>query len=170
MDNIEKLYGEWLSLQPLKEEDSIRLNQKFMLEFNYNSNHMEGNTLTYKASFGQIKPFINYMKHVLEEELDIGLKIIHRHSGKLWYMNGEVILFRRPVTEKIIEQISSNPKITVRELSDALTINKSAVQKEIKELQNKEYIKREGGTRGRWHVLINCTTILSGTIENGGTI
>ena len=41
MDNIEKLYGEWLSLQPLKEEDSIRLNQKFMLEFNYNSNHME---------------------------------------------------------------------------------------------------------------------------------
>lgn len=102
MDNIEKLYGEWLSLQPLKEEDSIRLNQKFMLEFNYNSNHMEGNTLTYKASFGQIKPFINYMKHVLEEELDIGLKIIHRHSGKLWYMNGEVILFRRPVTEKII--------------------------------------------------------------------
>ena len=100
MDNIEKLYGEWLSLQPLKEEDSIRLNQKFMLEFNYNSNHMEGNTLTYKASFGQIKPFINYMKHVLEEELDIGLKIIHRHSGKLWYMNGEVILFRRPVTEK----------------------------------------------------------------------
>ena len=31
-------------------------------------------------------------------------------------------------------------------------------QKEIKELQNKEYIKREGGTRGRWHVLINCTT------------
>ena len=98
------------------------------------------------------------MKHVLEEELDIGLKIIHRHSGKLWYMNGEVILFRRPVTEKIIEQISSNPKITVRELSDALTINKSAVQKEIKELQNKEYIKREGGTRGRWHVLINCTT------------
>ena len=54
------------------------------------------------------------MKHVLEEELDIGLKIIHRHSGKLWYMNGEVILFRRPVTEKIIEQISSNPKITVR--------------------------------------------------------
>ena len=49
MDNIEKLYGEWLSLQPLKEEDSIRLNQKFMLEFNYNSNHMEGNTLTYKG-------------------------------------------------------------------------------------------------------------------------
>ena len=49
MDNIEKLYGEWLSLQPLKEEDSIRLNQKFMLEFNYNSNHMEGNTLTFIA-------------------------------------------------------------------------------------------------------------------------
>jgi len=47
MSNIDNLYAEWQSLQPLKEEDQSRLNQKFMLEFNYNSNHIEGNTLTY---------------------------------------------------------------------------------------------------------------------------
>ena len=47
MANIEQLYNEWKSLQPLKDEDQLRLNQKFMLEFNYNSNHLEGNTLTY---------------------------------------------------------------------------------------------------------------------------
>lgn len=45
------------------------------------------------------------MKHVLEEELDIGLKIIHRHSGKLWYMNGESFCSETLFTEKIIEQI-----------------------------------------------------------------
>ena len=44
---IETLYSEWKSLQPLREEDAKRLRQKFMLEFNYNSNHLEGNTLTY---------------------------------------------------------------------------------------------------------------------------
>ena len=47
MNKIETLYKEWQSLQPLKEQDQNRLDQKFMLEFNYNSNHIEGNTLTY---------------------------------------------------------------------------------------------------------------------------
>ncbi|MDO4818862.1 MAG: Fic family protein [Prevotella sp.] len=47
MTKIEQLYNEWKSLQPLKDEDQLRLNRKFMLEFNYNSNHLEGNTLTY---------------------------------------------------------------------------------------------------------------------------
>ena len=47
MTNIDTLYNEWQALQPLKEEDQKRLAQKFMLELNYNSNHIEGNTLTY---------------------------------------------------------------------------------------------------------------------------
>lgn len=47
MTTIEALFKEWKSLQPLKKEDQLRLDQKFMLEFNYNSNHMEGNTLSY---------------------------------------------------------------------------------------------------------------------------
>ena len=47
MDKIDALYAEWKSLLPLKESDQRRLDQKFMLEFNYNSNHLEGNTLTY---------------------------------------------------------------------------------------------------------------------------
>ena len=47
MSKIDELYAEWKSLLPLKESDQRRLDQKFMLEFNYNSNHLEGNTLTY---------------------------------------------------------------------------------------------------------------------------
>ena len=46
MNKIETLYKEWQSLQPLKEQDQNRLDQKFMLEFNYNSNHIEGSRLT----------------------------------------------------------------------------------------------------------------------------
>lgn len=42
MTHIHQLYNEWLSLQPLKPEDKNRLDRKFMLEFNYNSNHIEG--------------------------------------------------------------------------------------------------------------------------------
>src|SRR5580692_8040831 len=32
---------------PMKEEYQRRLDEKFRLEFGYNSNHIEGNTLTY---------------------------------------------------------------------------------------------------------------------------
>ena len=47
MNELDKLYKRWLEIQPLSFEDKRRLNLKFMLDFNYNSNHIEGNTLTY---------------------------------------------------------------------------------------------------------------------------
>ena len=50
MTHIHQLYNEWLSLQPLKPEDKNRLDRKFMLEFNYNSNHIEGNTFIIRKS------------------------------------------------------------------------------------------------------------------------
>ena len=59
MKQIEKLYNEWKSLQPVPGEVQAKIDQKFMLEFNYNSNHIEGNTLTYGQTelllmFGQV--------------------------------------------------------------------------------------------------------------------
>ena len=45
--HIEELYQQWNSLQPLKPESNERLWKKLRLEWNYNSNHIEGNTLTY---------------------------------------------------------------------------------------------------------------------------
>ena len=44
---IGELYRQWLSLQPLEREYDERLWKKIRLEWNYNSNRIEGNTLTY---------------------------------------------------------------------------------------------------------------------------
>jgi len=44
---ITQLHAKWQSLQPLKTEDGQRLWAKLRLEWNYHSNHIEGNTLTY---------------------------------------------------------------------------------------------------------------------------
>jgi len=44
---ITSLHKELENLKPLKKEDQERLWKKFRLEWNYNSNHIEGNTLTY---------------------------------------------------------------------------------------------------------------------------
>ena len=47
MTKLEDIYAKWQQLQPLSSQDEKRLNRKFELDFNYNSNHIEGNTLTY---------------------------------------------------------------------------------------------------------------------------
>jgi len=47
LDVVDQLLDTLKKLQPLKPEDQRRLDKKFRLEFNYNSNHIEGNTLTY---------------------------------------------------------------------------------------------------------------------------
>ncbi len=44
---IDKLVATLQELQPLKPEYQQKLDKKIRLEFNYNSNHIEGNTLTY---------------------------------------------------------------------------------------------------------------------------
>ncbi len=57
--NPDSIMARWAALQPLSMEDELRLHNKFMLDFNYNSNHIEGNTLTYGQTevlllFGQV--------------------------------------------------------------------------------------------------------------------
>jgi Fic family protein len=49
-EKIDQLAAELKSLQPLKPEYQQKLDKKFRMEFNYNSNHLEGNTLTYNET------------------------------------------------------------------------------------------------------------------------
>ncbi len=44
---LQKALDAWQQLQPLSEDDRARLSRRFTVDFNYNSNHIEGNTLTY---------------------------------------------------------------------------------------------------------------------------
>lgn len=81
MSKTETLFKEWQSLQPIKEEYQQRIDQKFMLEFNYNSNHIEGNTLTYGQTemllmFGKVVDEAN-MKDLEEMKAsNVGLKMV----------------------------------------------------------------------------------------------
>lgn len=47
LDQIDKLREKIAEVGPISKEDEDKLWQKFRLEWNYNSNHIEGNTLTY---------------------------------------------------------------------------------------------------------------------------
>jgi len=47
IQSLDALRAEWQALQPLSAENEARLWKKLRLEWNYHSNHIEGNTLTY---------------------------------------------------------------------------------------------------------------------------
>ena len=51
MDKLQALYDKWKALQPLNERKQFLLSQRFTVEYNYNSNHIEGNTLTSNRAF-----------------------------------------------------------------------------------------------------------------------
>jgi Fic family protein len=71
LEELDARKAELAALQPMKPEDADRLWKKFRLEWNYNSNHIEGNTLTYQETelvliFDQA-PAGNHMVREIEE-------------------------------------------------------------------------------------------------------
>lgn len=104
---VEQLFREWQSLQPLKPEDQRRLDEKFRLEFNYNSNHIEGNTLTY----GQTKLLLIFDQtdgnHDMRE-----FEEMKAHDVALRMVIQEAKDQERPLTEQFIRLL--NETILVR--------------------------------------------------------
>lgn len=88
-----------MSLQPLKDEDLQRLNRKFMLEFNYNSNHLEGNTLTYGQTellllFGKVVDAANMKDLEDMKASNVGLQMMQEQASSEY-----------PMTETFIRQL-----------------------------------------------------------------
>jgi Fic family protein len=50
LNKIQTLQKQLLALPPITDDNKRKLDKKFRLEFNYNSNHIEGNTLTYSET------------------------------------------------------------------------------------------------------------------------
>jgi len=101
MNTIHQLHKEWLSLQPLKQEDQSRLNRKFMLEFNYNSNHIEGNTLTY----GQTKLLLMFGETMGTATLR-EYEEMKAHNAGLELIKIEAADKERPLTENFIRELN----------------------------------------------------------------
>lgn len=86
MTTLKKALNLWFSLQPLSTKDRDRLSQRFTIDYNYNSNHIEGNTLTY----GQTEILLLFGKVVGEAHLrdieemtasNVGLKMMTEQAG-----------------------------------------------------------------------------------------
>lgn len=133
LDIVDELYVTLNNLQPLKQEDKNRLDKKFRLEFNYNSNHIEGNTLTY----GETELLLIFDdttgNHQMREYEETKAHDVAYHFIEELAKDSD-----RPLTEQIIKNL--NELILVRPYwKDAITQDGQNTRREIKVGSYKEY-------------------------------
>ena len=98
--NLKKALTAWQELQPLSEKDRERLNRRFTVDFNYNSNHIEGNTLTY----GQTEILLLFGKVIGEADVRDIQEMTASNVG-LRMMTEEAILKGTPLTQSFIRTL-----------------------------------------------------------------
>lgn len=97
---VRKALDEWNKLQPLSEKDRERLRRRFTVDFNYNSNHIEGNTLTY----GQTEILLLFGKIIGEADVKDVQEMTASNVG-LKLMVEEASLKDVPLTQNFIRTL-----------------------------------------------------------------
>ena len=92
--------NEWNALQPLSDRDREMLSRRFTIDFNYNSNHIEGNTLTY----GQTEILLMFGKIVGEADVRDVHEMTASNVG-LKMMKEEALLKETPLTQHFIRTL-----------------------------------------------------------------
>ena len=100
MKSIEDVMNEWNALQPLSDRDREMLSRRFTIDFNYNSNHIEGNTLTY----GQTEILLMFGKIVGEADVRDVHEMPASNVG-LKMMKEEAQLKETPLTQHFIRTL-----------------------------------------------------------------
>ena len=100
MRSIENVMNEWNALQPLSDRDREMLSRRFTIDFNYNSNHIEGNTLTY----GQTEILLMFGKIVGEADVRDVHEMTASNVG-LKMMKEEALLKEPPLTQHFIRTL-----------------------------------------------------------------
>jgi Fic family protein len=98
--NIKKALAAWQNLQPLSAKDRERLSRRFIVDFNYNSNHIEGNTLTY----GQTEILLLFGKVIGEADVRDVQEMTASNVG-LRMMTEEASLKGMPLTQNFIRTL-----------------------------------------------------------------
>ena len=98
--NFKKALAAWQKLQPLSDKDRERLSRRFTVDFNYNSNHIEGNTLTY----GQTEILLLFGKVIGEADVRDVQEMTASNVG-LRMMTEEAKVKETPLTQNFIRTL-----------------------------------------------------------------
>lgn len=125
IEKIEFLKSELDKLIPFSEENQKKLNKKIRLEFNYNSNHLEGNTLTY----GQTQLLLFFDKSSGDVPIS-DIEEMKAHDVALSQIIEMANDDERPLTETFIKEL--NKTILVKPFwKDAISLNGTPTRKKI---------------------------------------
>ena len=94
---LEKAIQQWQQIQPLSDNDKQRLSRRFTVDFNYNSNHIEGNTLTY----GQTEILLLFGKVIGEANIK-DVQDMTASNVTLKMMTEEALIKNTPLTQNFI--------------------------------------------------------------------
>lgn len=97
---LNEVYARWQLMQPLSKSDADRLSRRFSLDFNYNSNHIEGNTLTY----GQTELLLLFGRVVGDAHVR-DIEEMKASSVGMLMMQEEAEVKDYPLTETFIRQL-----------------------------------------------------------------
>jgi Fic family protein len=100
-EEIDRLYNKLKSIRPLSPESVRRLSEDFMLDYTYNSNAIEGSTLTLEET-----------ALVLKEGVTVGGKPLRHHLEAIghrdaYYHVEDLVKNKTPLSERAIKDIHS---------------------------------------------------------------
>lgn len=128
------------ALNESREEEAMAPFQKFMLK--EHTQNLRNEILEYRKS--------------MEEDIAIAdIKVKMEGDNKMEKAEKEVDQKGGPETRNaILQLIASNGNITSREIAYTLKINRSAISKHLKKMQEDHIIRREGSQKsGRWVII-----------------
>ena len=105
-----------------------------------------------KATLKQIRTFHKYMSNLIAQEIENDVLFVTEKDENIWWYDGERIVFRTPTYGKILRELQIEPEATFAYLQENIGINRSALQKMIQALQDKNYIEKD--KNGSWRVFI----------------
>ena len=98
--SVKKALKAWQEIQPISEKDRERLSRRFTIDYNYNSNHIEGNTLTY----GQTEILLLFGK-IVGEAIVRDVQEMTASNVGLKMMTEEANLNNMPLTQNFIRTL-----------------------------------------------------------------
>jgi len=102
------------------------------------------------AGIKQIGFFLKFFEALVAKEILTNIDFVTRKEENLWWYDGEIITARSKNSTRILRLMRENPGITYAQLSSALRINTSAVQKLVKRMTDNGYITRHNSN---WRVI-----------------
>lgn len=108
------------------------------------------------ASLADIRHFLKYFKSLVQTEIMSDIDFVMSEEEEFWWYDGERIEFRSPNANRLLSALQVHPEMSITNLAEHIGINRSAMQKLLKNMSDKGYIVRSEKD-GLWHVVAVST-------------